>query len=328
MRYVVLGAGAIGGVIGGRLALAGCDVTLIARGAHLEALVARGLELREPDATQVLELPAVSSPAEASLRDGDCVLLCTKTQQSEVALDELRTAAGDAEIFVCCAQNGIENERLALRRFAAVYGMRVILAGTHLEPGVVEVATAPVYGVLDVGCYPRGRDTRCDELAADLRRAGFDAQASEAVMSLKHRKLLSNLANALQAVAGDGDGPAAARVRSVLETEGRACLAAAGLEVAGEEDEAPRRERRGPLRPVAGALRRGSSSWQSLTRQTGDVEADFLNGEVVLLGRLHGVATPANSLLQRLAVEAARKRQPPGTVEIEEIVSLLGLRVP
>ena len=46
MGYVVLGAGAIGAVVGGRLFQAGCDVTLIARGAHLEALQARGLRLR------------------------------------------------------------------------------------------------------------------------------------------------------------------------------------------------------------------------------------------------------------------------------------------
>ena len=47
--------------------------------------------------------------------------------------------------------------------------------------------------------------------------------------------------------------------------------------------------------------RPGASSWQSLARGTGSIEADYLNGEIVLLGRLHGVATPVNAALQRLA---------------------------
>ena len=53
------------------------------------------------------------------------------------------------------------------------------------------------------------------------------------------------------------------------------------------------------------SLRGGSSTWQSLTRTTGDIECDFLNGEIALLGRMHGVPTPANSLVQRLAREGA-----------------------
>ena len=58
-RYVIVGAGAVGGAIGGALALAGHDVTLVARGAHLEALRARGLTLVTPDANHVVRLPAV-----------------------------------------------------------------------------------------------------------------------------------------------------------------------------------------------------------------------------------------------------------------------------
>jgi 2-dehydropantoate 2-reductase len=160
MRYVIFGAGAIGGAIGGKLAATGHEVVLIARGAHLEALRARGLELRDPDSAQLIDIPAAASVAEVGLRPGDCVLVATKSQQSENAVADLVAAAGDraAELPVVCAQNGVENERIALRRLGRVYGMRVILAGTHLEPGVVEIATAPVFGILDVGRYPSGED--------------------------------------------------------------------------------------------------------------------------------------------------------------------------
>ena len=56
MRYVVYGAGAVGGVVGGLLSVAGREVALIARGAHLQAIRADGLTVQTPDATHVLRL--------------------------------------------------------------------------------------------------------------------------------------------------------------------------------------------------------------------------------------------------------------------------------
>ncbi|HET9090967.1 MAG TPA: 2-dehydropantoate 2-reductase [Acidimicrobiales bacterium] len=326
MRYVILGAGAIGGSIGGKLAAAGKDVTLVARGAHLEALQQAGLELRDPDSTVRLRLPAVASPEEAGLRAGDCVIVATKAQQCEAALDALRAAAGSAVdlLSVVLAQNGVEGERLALRRFARVYGMRVVLAGTHLEPGVVEIATAPLYGLLDVGRYPSGEDETSRQLAADLTAAGFDGRSRPAVMSLKYLKLLSNVANALDAATGDLRSDRARAIVAAAQDEARACYAAAGIELADEDEDAARRRLRGHTRPVGGLTRHGSSSWQSLERRTGDIEADYLNGEIVLLGRLYGVATPVNAVLQQTANRLAREGRPPGSLEVEEIEAALG----
>ncbi len=71
----------------------------------------------------------------------------------------------------------------------------------------------------------------------------------------------------------------------------------------------------------------GGSSWQSLVRGTGSIEAEFLNGEIVLLGALHGVATPVNALLQRLAVEAAASGSPPGSWGVEQLGAAAGLTV-
>jgi 2-dehydropantoate 2-reductase len=56
------------------------------------------------------------------------------------------------------------------------------------------------------------------------------------------------------------------------------------------------------------------------------VETDYLNGEVVLLGRLHGVPTPANELLQRLANEAAREGRRPGSLGERDLLALLQSR--
>ncbi len=250
MRYVILGAGAIGASLGGRLFQQGHEVVLVARGRHLEALQSSGLELRDPVATAKLAIPAVASVTEAAPEAPDVVILATKTQHSEEALAALYACCRpppEPQFSVVCAQNGVENERLALRRFADVYGMRVMLAGTHLEPGVVEIATAPVSGVLDVGRYPSGTDETAGRIAEDLRGAGFDAVATANVMASKYSKLISNVANAIEAACGTREEePAAADLAERAREEARAVFRAAGIAVADAESEAERRRGPGP----------------------------------------------------------------------------------
>jgi len=64
-------------------------------------------------------------------------------------------------------------------------------------------------------------------------------------------------------------------------------------------------------------------AWQSLTRSTGSVETAYLNGEIVLLGRLHGVPTPVNELLQMIINEIARDGLPPGQLTTEQFLARL-----
>src|SRR5947207_9970207 len=196
MRYVIYGAGAIGGTIGGRLHAAGHDVVLIARGDHLRVLRERGLELRSPDETQTLEAPAAGGPEEAKVTGDDVVVLAMKGQDTAEALDRLIGVVDD--VPVVCAQNGVENERAAVRRFSRVYAMTVMLPATHLEPGVVEVNSAPVSGILDLGCYPNGTDSLAERIAADLEASGFSSRPDPRVMRSKYAKLLMNLANAME----------------------------------------------------------------------------------------------------------------------------------
>ena len=77
------------------------------------------------------------------------------------------------------------------------------------------------------------------------------------------------------------------------------------------------------IRPIAGAPRGGGSSWQSLARGTGSMEVDQLNGEIVLLGRLHGVPTPVNELLQRIGHDLAASGAPPGSLTVAELEEML-----
>ncbi|HLI00437.1 MAG TPA: 2-dehydropantoate 2-reductase [Acidimicrobiales bacterium] len=315
MKYVIFGAGAIGGGIGGSLGRAGKDVVLVARGAHLSALQSGGLDLRQPDGTSdKLDIPAVGPVADAGLEPGDVVILAMKSQHTNAALEDLE-GTGQPDIVVVCAQNGVDNERQALRRFGRVYGMCVQMPASHLEPGVVQLGAAPIHGVLDLGRYPEGRDQTAEEVAADLQAAGFASVAHPAIMTRKYRKLLGNLGNSLDAAAGRAGRQS--RLLATARAEAQACFAAAGIAVSSAEEDAERR------RPLEGGItagdRGGSSSWQSLARGSGSIEADYLNGEIVLLGRLHGVPTPVNEFLARLANSLARQGAAPASMSLEEV---------
>ena len=323
MRFLVYGAGAIGSAIGGRLFEAGHDVTLVARGDHLRALRDDGLTLVSPDDSAVLRPPTVGHPAEADLRDGDVVILAMKSQDTVAAVTDLARHAPPG-VCVLCAQNGVDNERVALRFFPHVYAVAVMLPATHLQPGVVVVHLAPTTGLLDLGRYPDGVDAVAEEVSAALSGATFGSVARPDIMSWKYRKLILNLGNAVEAVCG----PEAARSTPLVRmarAEGEACLQAAGIDAVSIDEDKARRGDVFRLRTVPGHERGGGSSWQSLARGLPTVETDYLTGEIVLLGRLHGVPTPVNELLQRLANRMAAEGTAPGSVAAADVLARLGV---
>ncbi len=329
MRYIIIGAGAVGGTIGGRLSAGGHEVVLVARGPHLDALRAHGLRLVTPDGAATLRMPAVGGPGELVLRDGAVLVLAVKTQDAAALLADwawqpVRGGTVAAESLpVVCAQNGVASERIALRRFRHVYGMCVWLPATHLEPGTVEAQGTPLAGLLHVGRYPAGTDATVQRIGADLAQSGFLAPVTPEVMRWKYGKLLANLANAIEAVCGYDAGDAAAGLRRRARAEGAAVLGVAGIGYASEQESATARGDRVRIRPAGSSPRSGGSSWQSLARGTGSIEADFLNGEIVLLGREHGMPTPVNEVLQRLANQAARERRAPGSTAPGQVMALL-----
>ena len=284
--------------------LHGNDVVLIARGEHLRVLQAHGLTFIAPGQRHTLPVTAIGDPTQVPITDEDVVLLATKSQHTLTALTALRTAT-DAEPTIICAQNGTDNERVALRLFAHVYAMEVVLPATHIDPGTVEVHARDVFGLLDIGRYPSGIDERGARIAAKLREAGFSSDVRADIMAWKYRKLVSNLGNGLQILIGDA--PENRDIVRMLRGEAMAVFDAAGIAVTSD---AEYRQRTDLLdRSVTDVGRRvGSSTWQSLLRDTGNVETDYLNGEIVLLGRLHGVPTPVNALIQNLCTQQVVKK--------------------
>ena len=321
LSYVVFGAGAIGGVVGGRLAQAGRDVTLIARGAHLAALQAHGLRIESPAGSATVDCAAVGHPREIDWQACHVVLLAVKSHQTLGALSDLATVAPPGTPIVCL-QNGIANEPAALRLFPRVYAVSVACPASHGEPGLVQAWSTPVTGLLDIGCYPTGIDPLCETVAADFTAASFSSYPDPAIHRWKNRKLLTNLGNAIEAVCGPAER--LGTLGDIVSAEGAAVLFAAGLEASTEQEDKDRRASLLQRGEIAGQPRPGGSSWQSLQRATGDIETDYLNGEIVLLGRLHGIPTPANELLQQLARGLAATRQRPGAVPATVILEQLG----
>ncbi|MPY58127.1 ketopantoate reductase family protein [Streptomyces spongiae] len=329
MRYIIIGAGAVGGAIGGRLAGSGHEVVLVARGSQYAALRDGGLRLRVPDGEFTHRLPTVDGPdALGELRADDVLVLAVKTQDSEAALASWGPApvagGGTAaeRLPLVCAQNGVESQRLALRRFRRVYGVCVWLPATHVEPGLVSAAGTPLTGILHLGRVPHGTDETARLIAADLEKSRFEAPVEPDVARWQYAKLLANLGNALEAVAAPAEGEEAVALLERVRAEGAAVLDAAGIAYTSAEEQRELRGDKITLVPLDGSPRGGGSSWQSLTRGTGTIEADYLNGEIALLGRLHGVATPLNDLLQRLANTFARERREAGSMPVAELVRL------
>ena len=100
-------------------------------------------------------------------------------------------------------------------------------------------------------------------------------------------------------------------------------LMPAGIAYVGRDEDRARRGDLMTMGEIDGRPRTGGSSWQSLERGTGNIETDHLNGEIVLLGRLYGIPTPTNELLQRRAAKAARDRLPQGSVSADELLAEL-----
>lgn len=106
LRYVVLGAGAVGGVIGASLHLAGRPVTFVARGDHLDRIRTDGLLVDRADGRHVVRTPVAGSAAEVDWSEPAVVVLAVKSHHTEAALDDLARHAPDGTA-VLSAQNGV-----------------------------------------------------------------------------------------------------------------------------------------------------------------------------------------------------------------------------
>jgi 2-dehydropantoate 2-reductase len=176
MRIAVMGTGGVGGFFGAKLALAGHDVTFIARGRHLAAIRERGLRVESGTGPMhVKDAQATDDPA--SLPPVDAVMFCVKLWDVESAAAQVKPLVAQGGVVIPF-QNGLDSPEI-LRRVLGperVLGGVAYIAATIREPGVI--AHTGTMAKLHVGAFPGGPAARADAFTSACRTAGIDIDVS------------------------------------------------------------------------------------------------------------------------------------------------------
>jgi 2-dehydropantoate 2-reductase len=179
VKIVVFGAGGVGGYFGGRLAAAGNDVTFIARGAHLAAMLRSGLRIKSPRGdAHIRGVRAVETVAEAG--PADLVLVGVKLWDTEAVAESLKPVAHQ-DTAIVSFQNGVQKDDI-LRRYVpsrSVVGGVCYIAASVAEPGVIN-HTGTMQRLV-FGEYDGAISARLEAFRAACRKAGIDAEISDSI---------------------------------------------------------------------------------------------------------------------------------------------------
>ena len=188
MRIAVMGTGGTGGFYGGLLARAGEDVTFIARGAHLEAIRARGLTVKSRLAGE-FTIPARATADPRSIGVVDLVLFCVKTYDTEPAAALIRPIAGP-DTVILSVQNGVDNDE----RIARVVGQGTAICAAaqvnaHVEaPGVIGQTAGP--GRLIFGANAGNLGERIEQIYRRCKEAGIAAEIQPDIKAVLWEKFV------------------------------------------------------------------------------------------------------------------------------------------
>jgi 2-dehydropantoate 2-reductase len=319
VKVCVVGAGAIGGLVASGFARAGHEVCLVARGAHLDALRAKGLTLISGDKREVFALRASDEPADLGAQE--VVFLCLKTPSIAAMLPRLKPLVArdtvvvpainglpwwyfykeggklDGQTVACLDPEGTLFRALDPRH---VLGCVVHAAAQVLEPGVVRHTAGREFLI---GEPDRSRSARAERMVAAMNAAGFQAKLAVDIRVEIWLKLTGNLSyNPVAALALahmddiHGNPGLLALVRSLIEETMRVAQAY-GVRVPITVD-----ERIAIAKKLAGAK---ISMHQDIERRR-PLEVDAIVGAAVELARKAGIATPMTDAIYALVAERAK----------------------
>ncbi|HLI13130.1 MAG TPA: 2-dehydropantoate 2-reductase [Alphaproteobacteria bacterium] len=294
MRIAVMAAGAVGGYFGARLAAAGEEVHVLARGAHLEAIRAEGLRIESPRGDLVIR-PAQATDDPAAIGPVDIVLFAVKLWDTEAAGALCKPLLG-RDTAVVSLLNGVDSEE----RLAAILGREHVMGGvayiasTIAAPGLIRhtgTMARLVFGELD-----GTRSRRGAALLVACERAGIDSQLTDAIATELWRKFVLLAAfSGVTALTRQAAGAiraepwarrlfldAVAEVAAVGRARGIALDTAMVAEIGATLDRLPAEMRAS----MAVDLERGNR-----------LELDWLSGAVVRLGEAAGVPTPVHRVI-------------------------------
>ena len=302
IRYGVVGAGALGGYYGAKLAHAGCDVNFLMR-SDLAAVRRDGLAVRSKDGDfHLANVQAYGDPAE--MGPCDVVLIALKTTANAALADLIPPLLGP-ETTVVTLQNGLGNEELLASHFGArrVMGGLCFVCLNRVAPGVIEHYG---HGTLSIGEFKGPPQDRTMRLVTDFQKAGIEAKAVQSLITERWRKLVWNIPfNGLGIAAG-------ANVEEVLNdehlhAEARALMAET-IAAAGAQGYSIRPDfidfqiqRSWPMGPYR-------SSSQIDYEGGRDVEVESIWGEPLRQAKSAGAVTPRLEMLYALLRRLVAKR--------------------
>jgi 2-dehydropantoate 2-reductase len=300
----IVGAGAVGLAVGTRLARAGCPVLFVTRRAETaRAIVSGGVRLEDPasgeawSARQTVDAVCGIREAGARIAAGP-VLLCVRATDTPQIAAELAAAAPQA--VVASLQNDLGNAEALAQHFTRVIG------GVYRQTCTRTAENAAValgWGRVVLGAWPEGSSNETEQLAAALRRAGYDVGVSAQIASDQRLKLAINLMSAPNAlvVRDDHETPAFVEGKVQLLAEAAAAFAAAGVDARSCDG----RDRSLPeeIAFQRESLGRGASArrlpvynqvWSAL-RHGGPLEADRYHQRILALAARHDISAPQNA---------------------------------
>ena len=294
MKIGVMGAGALGGFFGGRLAADGHEVWMIARGAHLAAMKAQGLRILSPKGDAVLpKVLATGDPAEVG--PCDVILFMVKNGDVETAAAAIRPMIGPDTLIVTC-QNGIS----AWERLGAIVGPGHVVPGVARTPGeIAEPGVIRHTAMLDrliFGEVDGSPSDRCRRLAEAMAASGATPIVSDNIMHELWSKFVGQSALASMTTLTRMDigplreNPVSARLFYDATAEayhvGRAAVPDLPESVIAENWDFVEKLPYDMHASMLDDLNRGKP-----------LEHEYLSGDVVRLGEKFGVPTPIHSVL-------------------------------
>ncbi|MBW9256736.1 MAG: 2-dehydropantoate 2-reductase [Candidatus Thiodiazotropha sp. (ex. Lucinisca nassula)] len=211
MRFLILGAGGIGGYYGARLQAAGHQVLYIARGEHLKALQSSGLSVHHPDFNFEAKVDAIDQPGLLNhyrADDFDLLIVTVKAGATESVMRDLKSWLSGAATPVLSLQNGVDNEITIAAHIGnqrTIGGLAVRIGGHIIRPGVIEATGVAqvVMGAWRCAIDHPGTQRDLKSVADCFSRAGIPTTLSETIQKALWRKLLiNNGVNPLSALTG------------------------------------------------------------------------------------------------------------------------------
>ena len=291
MDVAILGTGGVGGYYGGVLARAGHDVRLWARGANLDALRSRGLEVRTPDGTFTVKPTTTNSPDQ--LGRVDFALVSVKSYSlSEVAPGARAVASRGAVILPLL--NGVDAaERLTALGVPreAILGGLTMISAERVAPGIVE-RKSPFASIV-LGELDGGTSARAEAIVEAFRSAAVDVRESENVTVDLWQKFIfiASLATicglARSSIGPIREAPQGSEFISAAVNEAVAVARVRGVQL-------PRDQAQLTLRTIEGLPAQMRPSFLLDLERGGPTELDALTGAVSRMGREGGVPTPVS----------------------------------